>query len=167
MFRYRNNNRFFRRRNFNPYYAYQSYNFYNPYPEVARLPKKILYIIKRNTGSIINPEIYNPNERTRHYIMNCHAHFECKNCSHKWTSNLTTVELWWEDVKRQFDVRMYGQQCKLCNGEFVRPFIPSFYKIIDICVKVLNNKKVGKRSNINQNSNSRLNSPHDEKRCQK
>ena len=137
------------------------------FPEVARLPYKYLNIISRNSGSRINASAYSPNEKLRHYIINCHASFNCDTCKKVWTSNRITVELWWKKGKKQFDVRMYGQQCKRCNGKYLIPYISGVENVIEICVNVLTYNKRGKGTNINENANSQLNSSHDEQRCQK
>ena len=144
-------------------------NYVNHFPEVARLPYKYLNIISRYSGSSINASAYSPNEKLRHYIINCHASFNCKKCKKIWTSNLITVELCWKKGKKQFDVRMYGQQCKKCNGKYIRPYISGIEDIIEICVKVLNFDKrdKGTNTNINKNANKQFNSSHDEQRCQK
>jgi len=178
MNRYKNNNRYYGGKNYNNYDNYDNYNYNNnynyynyyydyPYPEVARLPYGILDIISRETGCYINPAVYNPKEKKRHYKINCHASFNCSACNKEWTSNRITVELWWKNGKKEFDVRMYGQQCKKCNGEFMIPYISSFQNIIIICVEVLTTNSKGKGANINKNTNTEFNSSHDEKRCQK
>ena len=175
MNRYKNNNRYYGNRNYNNYnryynynYNYYDYDYDDPFPEVARLPYKFSNIISRRSGSHINPGVYDANEKKRHFIINCHASFNCYICSNFWTSNLITVELWWKNRKKQFDVRMYGQQCKKCNGEFMRPYISGVENVIKMCVKVLLNKNIkGRKANNNQNKNTQFNSSHDQQRCQK
>mgnify|MGYP002626611712 CR=1 FL=1 len=172
MNRDRNNGRYYGNRKYNKYYNYNYYNYYNsdyddPFYEVARLPYRFLYKISRRARSNINPAVYDPNENSRHFIINCHASFNCHICSNSWTSNRITVELWWKRGKNQFDVRMYGQQCKRCNGEFIAPYLNGVDNIIDTCVDVLTNRYMGRRVNNNKNTNTQFNSSHDERRCQK
>ena len=174
MNRNKNNNRYYSGKNYNNQgkdynynYNYNNYYYYDPYPEVARLPYGILDIISRNTGSNINPAVYDPKEKTRHYKINCYASFNCNTCNKEWTSNRITVELWWKNRKKQFDVRMYGQQCKKCNGDFMIPYISSFANIIKVCIEVLTTNSKGKGTNTNKNTNTEFNSSHDEQRCQK
>ena len=86
----------------------------------------------------------------------------------KWTSNQVTAELWWKDGKRKFDVRIYGQQCKRCNGQFIKPYISSVENVIEMCVKVLVSNNVRRKEmNANKNTNTEFNSSHDQRRCQK
>ena len=159
------------RRNFNPYNNYYNnyYNYYDPYPEVARLSYGLLIKISRRARKSINPYVFDPNEKRRHFKINCHASFECIKCGHNWTSNQVTVELWWKYGKKQFDVRMYGQQCKVCNNrEYNKPYISGVENVIDICVNVLTNRyHRGKEMNANKNTNTQFNSSHDQERCQK
>ena len=172
MNRYRNNGRYNGNRNYNNYKKYYKYNYYNSdygdrFPEVARLPYKFLRIISRRARSSINPAVQDPNKNSRHFKINCHASFDCYTCSNFWTSNRITVELWWKRGKKQFDVRMYGQQCKRCNGEFIAPHLNGVDNIIDTCVEVLTNRYRGRGINNNKNTNTQFNSSHDERRCQK
>ncbi len=168
MNRYRNNGRYYGNGNYNNY----NYNYYNSdygdrFPEVARLPYKYLKIISWRARSRINPAVYDPNENSRHFKINCHASFNCNRCSNYWTSNRITVELWWKRGKKQFDVRMYGQQCKRCNREFIAPYINNVDYIMKICVAVLTDNYRGRGTNANKNTNTQFNSSHDEQRCQK
>jgi hypothetical protein len=172
MNRNRYNGRYYGNTNYNNYNNYYNYNYYNSdygdrFPEVARLPYKFLRIISRRARSSINPAVYEPNENSRHFKINCHASFDCYTCSNFWTSNRITVELWWKRGKKQFDVRMYGQQCKRCNGEFIAPYLNGVDNIIDTCVEVLTNRYRGRGINNNKNTNTQFNSSHDERRCQK
>ena len=161
---------------YNRNYGYRYYNNYNNnyynyndyFPEVARLSYGFLNQISRRTGRYINPAVFDPNEKRRHFRINCHAKFTCYNCGNIWTSNQVTVELWWSNGKRQFDVRIYGQQCKKCNGPYIRPFIHDVENITRICIDILTNKnKRNKEANINRNTNTEFNSSHDQRRCQK
>ena len=166
MNRNRNYNRNNRNRNYkNKYNYYISY--YDPHPEVARLSDEYLYIISQNTGSRINPGAYNPNKGKGCFIINCYATFECGDCRKSWTSNQVTVELWFKNGKKQFDVRMYGQQCKKCDGEYIKPFIIGLRQVIETCIYVLTHPSEKGKSNTNKNSNTNFNSAHDEQRCQK
>ena len=158
------------RRNFNRYNYYYNYNYYNydnPFPEIPRLPYRFLIKISRKARSTINPGVFDPNEKKRHFKINCHASFKCYKCRKIWTSNQVTVELWWKNGKKQFDVRMYGQQCKRCNGEFITPYISGVEYVIDICVRVLTNNNRDREMNANKNTNTEFNSSHDQQRCQK
>ena len=137
------------------------------FPEVARLPYKYLNIISRNSGSRINASAYDPNKNSRNYKINCHASFNCDTCKKTWTSNRITVELWWKKGKKQFDVRIYGQQCKKCNGKYIVPYISGVENIIEICVNVLIYNERSRGTNTNKNTNIQFNSSHDQKRCQK
>ena len=171
-YRYRNRNRNYGYRNYNNYNNYYNYNYsnngYDPFPEIARLSYGFLNIISRSTRRRINPGVFDPDEKRRHFKINCHASFECHRCGNNWTSNQVTVELWWKKGKSEFDVRMYGQQCKRCNGEFIRPYISGVEEVIEICVDVLtNNYFEGREYNANKNKNTEFNSSHDQKRCQK
>ena len=160
------------RRNFNPYnnyYNYNYHNYYDPFPEIARLSYGLLIKISRRTRRSINPGVFDPNEKRRHFKINCHASFECNKCRNFWTSNQVTVELWWKNRKTQFDVRLYGQQCKRCNyREYNIPYISGVENVIDICVNVLTtNHHSSKEMNVNKNTNTQFNSSHDQERCQK
>ena len=135
---------------------------------VPRLPYGALNEISYQTGSRINPRVYNPNENRRHYKINSYAIFNCNRCQNKWSSNKVTVELWWDKGKWEFDVRMYGQKCKSCNGQFMIPHIVDLQTIIDKCVRVLTtNVNTSERINTNYNTNTNFNDSHDQKRCQK
>ena len=145
--------------------------------EIARLPNYALMEIRRRTRKNINPNVFDPNERGRHYRMNCYAIFNCNNyrnnkrCGNQWSSNKVTVELWWSYGKKEFDVRMYGQRCKFCNRQFLSPSL-SYYtirKIIRICVRILLNNyyNVNGNTNTNENTNREFNNSHDQRRCQK
>ena len=135
---------------------------------VPRLPYRALNEISYQTGSRINPRVYNPRENRRHYGMNSYALFNCNRCGNKWSSNKVTVELWWDKGKWEFDVRMYGQKCKSCDGQFLIPHIVDLQTIKDKCVKVLTtNDNNGERINTNKNTNRNFNDSHDQKRCQK
>ena len=135
---------------------------------VPRLPYGALNEISYQTGSRINPRVYNPNENRRHYKINSYAIFNCNRCQNKWSSNKVTVELWWDKGKWEFDVRMYGQKCKSCNGQFMIPHIVDLQTIIDKCVTVLTtNVNTSERINTNYNTNTNFNDSHDQKRCQK
>ena len=173
MNRYKYNYRNYGNRNYNNYNNYYNYKHYNynhvdPFPEIARLSYELLNRISRSSGSRINPGVFDPNEKRRHFIINCHASFKCYRCGKVWTSNQVTVELWWKNRKKQFDVRMYGQQCKKCNREFIRPLISGVDKVIEICIKILTGSYDNRRAfNANKNTNTQFNSSHDQKRCQK
>ena len=170
MSRYRYHNRNYGNRNYNNYNNYNYYNYDNRdrFPEIARLPYRYLISIREKSGKYINPGVFDPNENKRHYKMNCHASFKCSTCGKFWTSNQVTVELWWNNGKRQFDVRMYGQQCKRCNGVFMIPYIDGIENIVDICVTVLTtDTSRGRGMNVNKNTNTEFNSSHDQQRCQK
>ena len=135
---------------------------------VPRLPHRALNEISYQTGSRINPRVYNPSENRRHYKINSYALFDCNRCGNKWSSNKVTVELWWDKGKWEFDVRMYGQKCKSCNGQFMTPHIVDLQTIKDKCVKVLTtNVNNSGRINTNYNTNKNFNDSHDQKRCQK
>ena len=159
------------RRNFNTYNNYYNYNYnyYDNFPDIARLSYGLLNKISRRTRKSINPGVFDPNEKRRHFKINCHASFECHKCRNIWTSNQVTVELWWNFTKTEFDVRLYGQQCKRCNyREYNIPYISGVEYVIDICVKVLtNNYHRDKKMNANKNTNTEFNSSHDQRRCQK
>ena len=162
------NNRNYDNRNHNDYKNYYNYNYGDHFPEIARLPYRFLNEISRRTGSYINPDAFDLNEKARHFKINCHASFKCYKCRKIWTSNQVTVELWWKNGKKKFDVRMYGQKCKNCNGQFIRPYISAVENVIEICVKILNdNNNRHKEVNANRNTNTHFNSSHDQKRCQK
>jgi hypothetical protein len=173
MNRYKYNNRNYGYRkynNYNNYYNYHYYNYYydDPFPEVPRLSYKFLNIIRRRTRSYINPAVFDPYEKRRHFKINCHARFECYGCGNIWTSNQVTAELWWKNRKKQFDVRIYGQQCKRCNGQFIKPYISGVENVIEICVNILvSNNDRRKEMNANKNTNTEFNSSHDQRRCQK
>ena len=173
MNRYKYNNRNYNNRNYNNYnnyynYDYYNYNYYDPFPEVARLPYKFLNKISRRARSRINPGVFDPNEKGRHFKINCHSRFECYRCGNNWTSNQVTAELWWKDGKRKFDVRIYGHQCKRCNGQFIKPYISGVENVIEMCVKVLVSNNVRRKEmNANKNTNTEFNSSHDQRRCQK
>ena len=173
MNRYKYSNINYGHRNYNNYnnyynYKYYNYNYGDHFPEIARLPYRFLNIISRRTGSHINPAVFDPNEKKRHFKINSHARFNCYNCGNNWTSNQVTVELWWKNGKRQFDVRMYGQKCKKCNGQFIRPYISAVENVIEIGVRILKGYNYGhKEVNANRNTNTQFNSSHDQKRCQK
>ena len=47
---------------------------------VPRLPYRALNEISYQTGSRINPRVYNPRENRRHYGMNSYALFNCNRC---------------------------------------------------------------------------------------
>ena len=136
---------------------------------VPRLPYPALIEISQLSRSRINPNVYNPRENRRHYRMNSYAKFYCIDCNNEWSSNKVTVELWWAKGKWEFDVRMYGQQCKHCNGEFLRPQLTNLRKIKNICVRILTNTYFnrGRHVNINENTNRQFNDGHDEERCMK
>ena len=135
---------------------------------VPRLPYRALNEISYQTGSRINPRVYNPRENRRHYGMNSYALFNCNRCGNKWSSNKVTVELWWDKGKWEFDVRMYGQKCKSCDGQFLIPHIVDLQTIKDKCVKVLTTTgNNGESINTNKNTNRNFNDSHDQKRCQK
>jgi len=138
--------------------------------DVARFPYYALSEISRRTRKRINPRVFNPNDRGRHYIMNCHAIFNCR-CGNEWSSNKVTCELWWSYGKKEFDVRMYGQRCKYCNGQFMRPRLSTYTirTIIEICVRILRNihGNGNGRTNTNENTNRRFNNAHEQRRCQK
>ena len=145
--------------------------------EIARLPYYALMEIRRRTGKNINPRVFAPKEKGRHYRMNCYAIFNWNNyrnnykCGNEWSSNKVTVELWWSYGKKEFDVRMYGQRCKYCNRQFLSPSL-SYYtirKIIRICVRILLNNyyNVNGKTNTNENTKREFNNSHDQSRCQK
>ena len=126
-----------------------NYDYIDHFPKIARLEYEFLNIISRRTGSYINAGVFNPDEKRRHFKTNCHAKFRCNKCGNQWTSNLVTAELWWKNGKKQFDVRIYGQQCKKCNGAFIRPKkISAVENIIEIFVKILTtyDNRCGKRN---------------------
>ena len=135
------------------------------HPEVARLPYRYLTIISNNTGSRINPRAYVPENNRGYYKINAYAGFQCPNCGNSWTSNKVTVELWMKNKKWEFDVRMYGQSCKKCNGDYAVPFLYGISDIIDRCIYVLLNPGEGGSGDVNKNMN-KSNSSHDESRCQ-
>ena len=169
MRRYYNNNRNYGRRNYNRYNNYYNFDYRDHFPDIARLPYSSLYKISRSSGSYINPGVFKPDEKRRHFKINCHASFNCYTCGKFWTSNQVTVELWWSSGKKQFDVRMYGQQCKRCNGEFMKPYINGIENVIRICLDILtkNNNNRRRETNANKNTNTEFNSSHDQQRCQK
>ena len=169
MSRYRNYNGNYRNRYFRNNY---NYNYYNSdsrdlFPEIARLEYKYLYIISNNTGYRINPSVYNPNNKKGFFKINSYASFDCYKCGKIWTSNRVTIELWFNKRKRIFDVRLYGQQCKRCNKEFIKPFIYGIEEVIDICIQVLTSPYKRTKDNTNRYFNRELNSSHDQQRCQK
>ena len=171
MNRYKYNNRIYGNRNYKNYNYYYNYNKYDDrdrFPEIARLSYGYLNTIRRRSRRSIDPGVFDPYEKRRHFKINCYASFNCYKCRNFWTSNQVTVELWWNNGKKQFDVRMYGQQCKRCNREFIRPYISGVENVIEICVKVLTNTyNRSKELNANKNTNTQFNSSHDQKRCQK
>ena len=135
---------------------------------VPRLPYRALNEISYHTGSRINPRVYNPHENRRNYRMNSYALFDCNSCGNNWSSNKVTVELWWDKGKWEFDVRMYGQKCKRCDGQFMIPHIVDLQTIKDKCVNILTtNVNNSERINTNYNTNTNFNDSHDQKRCQK
>ena len=170
-FKYKNRN--YGNRNYNNYNKNNNYNNYNHdyrdrFPEIARLSYGYLDTISRRSKRSINPGVFNPYEKIRHFKINCYASFNCYKCGNFWTSNQVTVELWWNKGKKEFDVRIYGQQCKRCNREFIRPYISGIENIIEKCVEILTHSyNISKEFNANKNTNTQFNSSHDQKRCQK
>ena len=174
MNRYRYNYRNYWNRSNNNYnynnqyhYNYYSYDSRDRFPKVARLPNKYLRIISQESGSYINPGVYDPNKGNGFSKINCHASFDCHRCGNMWTSNKVTVELWWKNGKRIFDVRMYGQKCKRCNGDYIRPFISGIEDVVNKCIKILISPSKKREMNANKNTNRNFNNSHDQQRCQK
>ena len=157
--------------NNNNYYYYSYYNYLNDsrnlYPQVSRFPYKLLIYISNQTNKRINPGVYKPKRKKRFFIINCYAKFYCS-CLKEWTSNLVTVELWWNKRKTEFDVRMYGQKCKDCNSYYLRPqIISDMNEICDKFIEVLTTiNNYGIKKNYNSNSN-KSNSSHEKEKCQK
>jgi hypothetical protein len=149
---------------YNNYY----YDRRDHYPEVARLPYRYLVYIRNRTHKRINPAVYDPYSEKRFYKINCHAKFYCYYCGNEWTSNKVSIELWWNTNRTEFDVRMYGQKCKYCNSNFMRPYIINndIYHILNIFIRVLTSYNYGTRNNINRNIN-KVNSSHKRDKCQK
>ena len=156
------------------YYNYYSYNNYlndprDYYPDVARLPYSYLIYISNETQLRINPAVFYPYSNNRYYKVNCHAKFRCS-CQNKWTSNKVIIELWWKwkKGKKEFDVRMYGQQCKYCNSNFKKPYVTynNIYIILDKFIEVLLSNNNERSRNYNNNFN-KVNSAHKKDKCQK
>ena len=166
MNRNRNYNRNNRNRNYNNNYNYYGSN-YDPHPDVARLSDKYLHIISQYSGSRINPGAYDPDKGKGCFKINCYATFECGVCGNIWTSNQVVVELWFKNGKTQFDVRVYGQQCKKCDDEYIKPYILGLREVIEKCKYILTHNPEGGRANANKNSNTYFNNAHDQQRCQK
>ena len=134
---------------------------------VARLPYRFLNYIRIRTHKRINPNVYSANRKNGFFKINCYAQFYCSNCSKEWTSNLVTMELWWNEGKTEFDVRIYGQKCKRCILNFIPPnYIYNINNIIKKCIEVLSNTYYKKKKNFNEKFN-KVNSQHDQKKCQK
>ena len=64
-------------------------------------------------------------------------------------------------------MRIYGQKCKKCNGQFIKPNISGVENVIEMCVNVLVTNVRKKGMNANKNTNKEFNSSHDQQRCQK
>ena len=134
---------------------------------VSRLPNKYLYYIRNRSHKIINPRVFDLKRKKGCFKMNCYAQFYCSKCSNEWTSNLVTIELWWNKDKTEFDVRVYGQKCKRCVLDFIPPnYIYNINNIIKKCIDVLTNNYYKKKKNFNEKFN-KVNSKHDQEKCQK
>ena len=157
----------------NNHYYYDSYYDYindprDNHPEVARLPYKYLIYISNMSHKRINPGVYDPQNRHGFFKINSYANFYCSNCFNEWTSNIVTIELWWNKGKKEFDVRMYGQKCKHCVRDFKKPnYIYNIYTIADRFIEVLTTNYYI-RNNINFNYTlHEVNSSHEIENCQK
>ena len=136
-----------------------------------RASKEIIKEIEYETGIYSDKRCYKPNKKSNHFRGNFKAKFYCR-CGREWTSGLVSIELWWKknsrNKKKAFDVRLYGQKCKICNKKYLRPYIyeSDIDRLIDKFSDILlSNKKFRKRNFNNHQDNSER--PHDQGRCQK
>ena len=135
---------------------------------VARLPYRFLNYIRIRTHKRIKSIVHSVNIKNGFFKINCYAQFYCSNCSKEWTSNLVTMELWWNEGKTEFDVRIYGQKCKRCILNFISPYyIYNIYNIIHKFIEILTNNYYNQRKKNYNEKYNRVNNKHYQDKCQK